>query len=1114
MDILVSELPTPALSTTSTRPSSRADRKLRFAEVTPQDVHVYESAPPSPRKKVLLLPPPDSSDNTVISLGHAKSQPIPDIQRSVTKANGTTANARIDPDPDEEEGTPEYIRRRFFPNTPAHDPGIAWMESSLPSDATPSSIRFDLTGAVIPLSISSTLPTHLGLHHHSDGMHAGYTLDDIFLLSRSTVPAQRATMLGVLARIARRLGKAREGGEIDIGELAGKEGELRRRILAAGVEAMGERGSTGMRAVEAIWECVVFWEKSLLDIEGVELEDGKGKDDDDAISSMPLQFFLPQIAVSLAHTTLPTESQLQLLAVLHRFAQHSNDIATAIIKTPDLVSNVVQTFLLTPISSNPITTLPDPSALQFLITLALSSRTNAATLLEPADTLLRFVAMLPPTSPYSTPLAIALLTDTLRLYTILAQYGLYAHTATVAAEPFVQLRKYIASSLAAGESNDALVIAWVGLVEAWTVCATDPHRTTPSHDILWTQVVGWGWDEDLLEWREYLPVTRIHWKVWSAVWQAQASLLEGAHVNGVKGGEEERQKAIVALKLGFDGGKEWDVVTGVVDLFQHELRELRSDECWGSSKRLCDVTGLAKTVAAAIRLWLACTSPPSDSPLDSPPFPLPFSQISESCAQLVNHPLWSAIYSEKAKPYTHVFCRSLTTLLFAYLGLSRVLPGVSDELWMAQAFSILGRSLPGDEEAALHVLEQVTRPINAGWMAARGWHVPPVVWEKEGMTVMKPFLVHAIRPTDSFLGPVWPSPQSISLSTTQRLPSRSTVRGGLDMDSGLPLAKDWTLSPLHHLLRSGISPVFKSFPSPWDASETEVVRASLLFTKIAQEILRPFSLGEFMLTREEIVFGCMKVFMLEHGQQLDDSAGEVFRDQVVEQFMLDLLAPFTITAASSVSSTIPSGPRDNLETVARGFLGPTTPFYQYYTDFVALYDAVSFSHPLFSRLLLPPTSMRYPSDYRKYLWNDFGHILRNVQVPFGHIVAIDIGEYLWPIEDDAQMVQAYLHSLVTDKLSGFLRFLAVHHIACNIWSDLRQGDATSDQRSEKLLLAVVEMGSAEVVRDVVRYRQKQDMTVLPPTCFQEQGEWKGLRLESLERWRGSTLPQRLGALLS
>jgi RNA polymerase II-associated protein 1 len=40
------------------------------------------------------------------------------------------------------------------------------------------------------------------------------------------------------------------------------------------------------------------------------------------------------------------------------------------------------------------------------------------------------------------------------------------------------------------------------------------------------------------------------------------------------------------------------------------------------------------------------------------------------------------------------------------------------------------------------------------------------------------------------------------------------------------------------------------------------------------------------------VFGCMKVFMLEHGQSLNDSAEEVFCDGIVERFMEDILRPY------------------------------------------------------------------------------------------------------------------------------------------------------------------------------------------------------------------------------
>jgi hypothetical protein len=91
----------------------------------------------------------------------------------------------------------------------------------------------------------------------------------------------------------------------------------------------------------------------------------------------------------------------------------------------------------------------------------------------------------------------------------------------------------------------------------------------------------------------------------------------------------------------------------------------------------------------------------------------------------------------------------------------------------------------------------------------------------------------------------------------------------------------------------------------------------------------------------------MKVFVLEHGQTQNDSADEVFRDSVVSQFMGDLLAPY-IYAVTSSSPALPLNEHEDLEKAAARFLGASTPFYQYYMDFVALYDTMSFSHPLFT----------------------------------------------------------------------------------------------------------------------------------------------------------------------
>jgi hypothetical protein len=1015
-------------------------------------------------------------------------------------------DANAEPD----EGTPEYIRRRFFPDAPLRDPNLAWMELSSPPDASrsaPSSLRFDLTGTPIPISMSTTLPTHLGLHHHANGVHAGYTLDDLFLLSRSSVPAQRTTMLDVLGRIARKLGKGRKGRTNEgIKELKGQEEELRKRIVAAGIEAMGERGSLGARAVEVMWECIVGWDEELVGIEGVELNES-GEDAADTISSMPLEYLLSQISNLLSQAALPPHSLTQLLAILHRLAQHTTKIATMIIATSNLLPNVIQTFLLTSYPPTNSSLLPEPSAVHFLTTLVLSSRPNASALVEPADALLRFVTTLPSASPYPIPLATALLTSTLRFYTALASYGLYSHIATTAATYFSQIGTYVLSDEC---SSKALMEAWTLLLEAWIVCATDPHRTTPGHDILWSQVSGWDWGVDVLDLRNRLSVTDYDWKVWAAVWRAEAAWLEGARINGVKGGERERLSAIEAVRDGFESGNDKIVLFQAIDTMERVLAEAQCDGDPGHVLKIIEqVRALgtpANIVLAAIRLWLG--SLPPTGPPTSPPFALPFAKLSELSAKLVTHPLWVLFQSGTAPPYSHVFLRPLSSMLSYYLGLARVLPGISQDLWMAQAISVLCRLISGDEESGIQIVTDIANLIHPDLVSTRGLPVPAIVWDRGGMKSILPLLRHTIRPNaDVYIGPICMTPQSISLATIQRLPSTVT---GTSRSLGLPLTRDWVLSPLDQLLRSATSTVFKSLPTSWDASETEVVRASLLLAKIVRELLNRYSLNNFVMTREETVFGCMKVFMLEHEQPQNDSMEEVFRDTVVAKFMDDLLAPFALGASSGTTKYISTG--EDLENVAMRFLGPSTPFYQYYTDFVALYDSISFSHPQFARLLLPPTSMRYAPDYRKHLWGDFGHVLRTIRTPVDQVITGDLQEYLWPIETEGSMLGSYLQALIKGTLDGFVRLIAVHHIACNIWPSLG-GDHHEGDKSTKLLRTVIEQSDGQAVREVLRYQNDRCRVLLPPECFEQDGEWRQARIELIGRWLGEVMQTRLSPLL-
>lgn len=1078
--------------------------------MTPEDVHFYESAPPSPRKKMLALPPPpDVPDESTISLGNWKGKGV----AASTLPKSTPSHDPVDPmkDEDPEEGTPEYIRRRFFPDVPADDPSVAWMENATP-DPTDSSLRFDLTGSLVPPSLSSTLPTHLGLHHHADGSRAGYTIDDIFLLSRSTVPAQRATMLDVLCRLCRKLSINRraETGHL-IEELSGQEEKLRKRMVAAGVEAMRERGSVGARAVELVWECLVQWDDHFIGIDGVELETEDVKDASASIiSSLPLDYILSQSSDVLSLRALPSESLSQILSILYRLAQHSNEIASTILATPNLVPNVMQTFLLCAIPPAESSPLPNPTALDFLNIIALSSRSAASQLLEPSDALLRFVTMLPPSSPYAAPLTTALLTSTLRLYTTLASYGLYSHIATTAAAQFSQVGAYIMSSEC---QSKRLIAAWTRLLEAWIVCATDPHQTTPGHEILWSQVSGWGWADEVLDLRAKLTANEADWKIWAGLWSAEAAWLEGAKINGIKGGESERARALEEFKGGFEDGTEKAVVLASVSGLDAALNELRSDEQLNAGvNNLACLQGLAShatTLSSVVRLFCAALPSSHESPVTAPPFALPFAQVSALCAKIVSHPIWSVIYSERAPSYAHIFCRPLTSLLSFYIQLSRRTPGVSVDLWMAQAFSVLTTLLPGDEDVALQLVSDVSGLINKDLLASYGWSVPPVIWEKGGMDVIAPFLVHTLSPAEQVrIGPSCMSPQSIKLSTTQRLPSSSSVQRQAGTDFGLPLSRDWMLCAVNHLLKSGDSPVFKKLPSSWDASETEIVRASLLLAKVVQEVLQRYSLTAVSMNRANTIFVCMKIFMLEHEQPQSDSQSEVFRDDIVCRFMEEILAPFTV---SKTTSALPSNDTD-LEETSKRFLG-STPFFQYYTDFVSLYDAVSFSHPLFARLLLPPTSMRYAPDYRKHLWSDYSHLLKTIRTPVGQVVAADLAEYLRPAERDPQMIMAYLRSLLTGNLVEFVRMVAIHHIACSIWPDLRDGGG--EDFAVKLLKAVVHQGRPDIVRDVVLYWQPLEGSSLPPpSCYEQEGQWKRLRLEWLARnGAGTEIESRLSGLL-
>ncbi len=540
--------------------------------------------------------------------------------------------------------------------------------------------------------MSISLPTHLGLHHHAEGARAGYTIDDIFLLTRSIVPAQRVAMLGIVAGIVRRLAGMRQdksGDAKGMEELRGNEEGVRKRAIAAGAEAMAERGSLGSRAVEVLWEAFVRWDEELMSSDGAELQDnppevpvgqeGEGSSKADFISSLQLWIFLPRIATVLGAADLPHLSLVQLLAILQRLAMHSNAIADEILATPSLVASVLRVFILTPIPPSDNSPRPVPAAIHLLTTLASASRVSASRLIDPTDALLRFLTPTPASSPYPLPLATNLLIQTLRLYTTFARYGLYAHIATTAAEPLSHLSSYI---LAPECDSRPLLSSYVSLLAAWMTCASDPHQTTPPHDILWSQVSGWGWISDLATVAHKLTQDTSDWGTWAALWNMEAAWLEGARHNGVRGGVGERETSIARLRPAFDGKIEKEVVLGAVSSLKRLLSEIPSG--YDTNRGLTFYREMAESalvLCAVIRLWLVCL-PLDNESLPEPPFQLPFSLLGMLVIHVVTHPLLSEL--SNVPPRSRAFLRPLVSFIANYVWLLRRLPGTSRGLWLAQ----------------------------------------------------------------------------------------------------------------------------------------------------------------------------------------------------------------------------------------------------------------------------------------------------------------------------------------------------------------------------------------------------------------------------------------------
>ncbi|MEE6492554.1 hypothetical protein FKM82_016601 [Ascaphus truei] len=339
--------------------------------------------------------------------------------------------------------------------------------------------RFNLKGDLMPPD--ADFPTHLGLHHHGEeAERAGYSLQDLFRLSRSQFIQQRTLSLQVLGHIVQ---KAKQGEFSSV-----LKGSVLRLLLDAGflfllrfsvddtAENVIAASVYALRSLlmtpddEEYLDLTFSWYQGsktfpFLPTQDEEEEGDEDEDDDevdsfgkaigkedrrkfkeenksdpdvaryDAVKGLLKTKFLHRLRYILEVIRPAPSVVLDILDILTRVARHSGEACSQLLDCPRLVETVVREFLPMKWSLHDGTGdqgpsslhgVPCPAAMKLLRVLASSGRHAAARLMNKFDLksrLCRFAAQEPQDLALQREEAERLSTETFRMWAVAAGYG-------------------------------------------------------------------------------------------------------------------------------------------------------------------------------------------------------------------------------------------------------------------------------------------------------------------------------------------------------------------------------------------------------------------------------------------------------------------------------------------------------------------------------------------------------------------------------------------------------------------------------------------------------------------------------------------------------------------
>lgn len=431
--------------------------------------------------------------------------------------------------------------------------------------------RFDFAGTLIPPT--EDLPTHLGLHHHGEEPErAGYSLQELFLLSRSQVIQQRSLALNTLANV---IYKARCGeyccslkssvlsSLLDAGLVF-----LLRFALDDNVEGVV---CAAVHALHALLVCAddetcldssFSWFSGMSSFPLLPAAEEEDEEDEtlketskenreksdyevarqDVVKGLIKMKLLPRLRYIVEVMRPSPRVVHDIIEIIIRLARHSTSSATQVLDCPRLIETIVRDFLptvWTPPPLDPPVSLygvPQTSALKLLRVVSTAGRHLCARILNSAGIKERLSCLLsaePEDLLLGEAEALRICTEAYRLWAVAARYG-------QACDLYIDLYPALVKALQSVgplSQSEPLLQERLQRLLALVCLLTQITHTAGCHQELQTTMLSSGSVE-------CLPPPPVCWKHVSGLQQTLVSHLK----NFVKGLDNDAQREIsVAL---------------------------------------------------------------------------------------------------------------------------------------------------------------------------------------------------------------------------------------------------------------------------------------------------------------------------------------------------------------------------------------------------------------------------------------------------------------------------------------------------------------------------------------------------------------------------------------